>query len=228
MVLSTVKGTENSIRHSLGLRLRQLRENYGLVQQDVADLFETNRNVPSQWESGAREPSLEIILKLADYYGVTVDWLLGVPNADKDSPDVRQIKRELGDYLRHKEHSLKYSGPEVRLKLAVDYLQERDPKQFSVERIARAVNITLSTFLEMMEGRVRVSGPVIERFADYAKLPQLWFWQPEPQLGDPTVRYQDLVQRFHAEGLQPEEIERRVWGPTKRAGGRSPRRGGGE
>lgn len=227
-MLTAVKGIENSDRNALGLRLRQLRENYGLVQQDVADHFETKRNVVSQWESGAREPSLENILKLATFYGVTVDWLLGVPNADKDAPDVRQIKRELGDYLRHKEHSLKYSGPEVRLKLAVDYLRERDSTQFTVERIAQAVNITPSTFLEMMEGRVRVSGPVIQRFADYAKLPELWFWQPEPQLGDPTVRYQDLVQRFHAEGLSPEEIERRVWGPTKRAGGRSPRRGSGE
>lgn len=224
-MLTAVRGTENSNRHSLGLRLRQLRESYGLVQQDVADQFGTNRNVASQWESGAREPSLENILKLATYFGVTVDWLLSVPNADKDAPDVRQIKRELGDYLRHKEHSLTYSGPEVRLKLAVDYLCERDSTQFTVERIAQAVNITPSTFLEMMEGRVKVSGPVIQRFADYAKLPELWFWQPEPQLGDPTVRYQDLVQRFHAEGLSPEEIERRVWGPTKRAGGRSPRRG---
>ncbi|HLO02073.1 MAG TPA: helix-turn-helix transcriptional regulator [Symbiobacteriaceae bacterium] len=227
-MLTAVKGTENSIRHSLGLRLRQLRENYGLVQQDVADLFETNRNVPSQWESGAREPSLEIILDLAAFYGVTVDWLLGVPNADKDAPDVRQIKRELGDYLRLKEPTLRYTGPEVRLKLAFSFLCERNPEQFSLDRIAQAVNITPSTFLEMMEGRVRVSGPVIQRFADYAKLPELWFWQPEPQLGDPTVRYQDLAQRFHAEGLSPEEIERRVWGPTKRAGGRSPRRGSGE
>lgn len=223
-----VKDTENSIRHSLGLRLRQLRENYGLVQQDVADLFQTNRNVASQWESGAREPSLENILRLTMFYGVTVDWLLGVPNADKDAPDVRQIKRELGDYLRLKESTLKRTGPEVRLKLAVDFLRERDSEQFAVERIAQAVNITPSTFEEMMEGRVRVSGPVIQRFADYAKLPELWFWQPEPQLGDPTVKYQDLVQRFHAEGLQPEEIERRVWGPTRRAGGRSPRRGSGE
>jgi transcriptional regulator with XRE-family HTH domain len=228
VVLTAVKGKDNSIRHSLGLRLRQLRENYGLVQQDVADLFGTNRNVVSQWESGAREPSLEIILRLAEFYGVTVDWLLGVPNADKDSPDVRQIKRELGDYLRTKEHSLKYSGPSVRLKLAVDYLQERDSTRLSVERIAQAVNITHSTFVEMMEGRVMVSTPVIQRFAEYAKLPELWFWQPEPQLGDPTGKYQDLAQRFHAEGLQPEEIERRVWGPSRRAAGRSPRRGSGE
>jgi transcriptional regulator with XRE-family HTH domain len=223
-----VKDTENSIGHSLGLRLRQLRESYGLVQQDVADLFQTNRNVASQWESGAREPSLENILRLTAFYGVTVDWVLGVPNADKDAPDVRQIKRELGDYLRLKESTLKRIGPEVRLKLAVDFLRERDSKQFAVERIARAVNITPSTFEEMMEGRVRVSGPVIQRFADYAKLPELWFWQPEPQLGDPTVKYQDLVQRFHAEGLQPEEIERRVWGQPRRAGGRNPRRGSGE
>lgn len=225
--MATVKLTEGS-GHSFGNRLRQLRESYGLVQQDVADHFQTSRNVPSQWESGAREPSLQIVLALAAFYGVTVDWLLGVPNADKDAPDVRQIKRELGDYLRHKEHTLKYSGPEVRLQLAVEYLQERDSQRFSLERIAQAVNITPTAFAAMMAGSVRVSGPVIERFADYTKLPQLWFWQPEPQLGDPTIQYRDLVQRFHAEGLSPEEIERRVWGRTRRAGGRSPRRSGEE
>lgn len=41
----------------LGSRLRQLREGLGLVLQDVADLFDTSRNVPSQWEGGQREPS---------------------------------------------------------------------------------------------------------------------------------------------------------------------------
>jgi transcriptional regulator with XRE-family HTH domain len=219
-----VKGAGATNSHSLGARLRHLRESYGLVQQDVANLFSTSRNVPSQWESGAREPSLVNILKLADYYGVTVDWLLGIPDAERDSPVVRRVKRELGDYLRLREPFLKYTGPGERLQLAVGFLCEQDPDHFSVEGIARYLTITPDTFAAMMNGQAMVTGPVIQRFSVFANLPEVWFWQPEPQLGDPTVRYQDLVQRFHAEGLQPEEIERRVWGQTRRSGGRSPRR----
>ena len=60
-----------------GDRLRELREDKGLRQEDVAALFGFGKSTVSQWENGKSEPEYDIVLKLADYFDVTTDYLLG-------------------------------------------------------------------------------------------------------------------------------------------------------
>lgn len=199
----------------LGSRLRQLREGLGLVLQDVADLFETNRNVPSQWETGQRVPSYSHLLRLADFYGVTVDWLLGRQGAERDSPRVKQMKSQLLDYLRLQEVSARSMTPGERLALTIGYLTRLDMDMFSTNRIAQQVLISPETLNEMIRGRIMATGPVIQRFAQLANLPEVWFYQPEPQLEDVAVKYRSLLERFLAEGLSPDELEHRLWGPGR-------------
>lgn len=201
----------------LGSRLRQLREGLGLVLQDVANLFGTNRNVPSQWEGGQREPSYEHLLRLADFFGVTVDWLLGRDGAEKDSPRVKLVKSQLQDYLRLKEPALRNTTPGQRLKLAVEFLAEQDPQMFSLERVARQVLVSEDVLEQMLSERAMASPFVIQKFAQLANLPEVWFWQPHPQLEDPMLKFRFLVERFQAEGLSPEEVEQRVWGGKRTA-----------
>jgi transcriptional regulator with XRE-family HTH domain len=207
----------------LGLRLRQLREGLGLVLQDVANLFETSRNVPSQWEGGQREPSYEHLMKLADFYGVTIDWLLGREGAEKDSPRVKQVKNQLHDYLRLKEATLPGTTPGQRLRLAVEFLTSQDATMFSLDRISRQLLVSGETFQQMLFGSAMATGPVIQRFASFTNLPELWFYQPAPQLEDPVVKYRTLVERFQAEGLSPEDVEQQIWGA--RRGARRVRKG---
>ncbi|HWI64548.1 MAG TPA: helix-turn-helix transcriptional regulator [Symbiobacteriaceae bacterium] len=204
----------------LGPRLRQLREGYGLVLQDVADLFGTSRNVPSQWEGGQREPSYEHLVKLADFYGVTVDWLLGREGAEKDSARVKQVKNQLHDYLRLREASLVNTTPGERLRTAAEFLASQDKVMFHFERIARQLLIQPEVLTEMLSGRGIATGPVIQRFAQFVNLPELWFYQPAPQLEDPFTKYRTLVERFQAEGFTPEMVEQKVWG-VGRTGRRS-------
>ena len=59
------------------MKLREIRKNRGLTQQMVADHLGCSTVVYSRYETGARQPSIEVILMLADYFGVTVDYLLG-------------------------------------------------------------------------------------------------------------------------------------------------------
>lgn len=199
----------------LGSRLRQLREGLGLVLQDIGDLFQTNRNVPSQWETGQRAPSYNHLLRLADFYGVTVDWLLGRHGAERDSPRVKLMKSQLLDYLRLQESSVRTMTPGERLALTISYLTRLDGDMFSVNRIAQQVLISPETLDEMAKGRVMATGPVIQRFAQLANLPEVWFYQPEPQLEDVSVKYRSLLERFLAEGLNPDELEHRLWGTGK-------------
>ena len=64
----------------LGSRLKELRELKGLRQEDVAKVFSYGKSTISQWESGRNEPEYEILVKLAEYFEVTTDYLLGKTN----------------------------------------------------------------------------------------------------------------------------------------------------
>ena len=58
------------------LRIRDLREDKDLKQQQLADYLRCDQSLYSKYERGERELPLEYADKLADYYGVSVDYLL--------------------------------------------------------------------------------------------------------------------------------------------------------
>ena len=64
----------------LGQRLKDLRENKGIQQKDFAKMMEINVVTYLHYEKGQRQPPLEFICKIAQFYGVTVDYLLGLEN----------------------------------------------------------------------------------------------------------------------------------------------------
>ncbi len=77
-------------------RLKELRKEKGLLQKDVAEKFEVATSTYSYWEQGKFEPDSETLKKLADFFGVSVDYLLGndetktpslhIPDAYKSLP----------------------------------------------------------------------------------------------------------------------------------------------
>ncbi|WP_168190105.1 helix-turn-helix domain-containing protein [Caloramator sp. E03] len=58
-------------------RLKQLREEKGLTQQGLAEELKIGRASISNYELGTRTPDIEILSKLADFFGVTTDYLIG-------------------------------------------------------------------------------------------------------------------------------------------------------
>ena len=58
-------------------KMRDLREDHDLSQQDVAELLNVSQATYSRYESGVLDiPSISLI-KLADYYKVSVEYILG-------------------------------------------------------------------------------------------------------------------------------------------------------
>ena len=55
---------------SFGINLRTLRVQKNLSQQDIADRLSINRTTYTKWELGVSEPSLTMLLKLAEIYDV--------------------------------------------------------------------------------------------------------------------------------------------------------------
>lgn len=62
-------------------RLRELRLNKGLRQEQVARLIGVNKSAISTYENDARQPSFEILVRLANLYRVSTDYLLGQTNS---------------------------------------------------------------------------------------------------------------------------------------------------
>ena len=58
-------------------RIRELRKKSRLSQQALADQIGVFRNTISNWETGYSQISLENAKKVAEYFGVTIDYLLG-------------------------------------------------------------------------------------------------------------------------------------------------------
>ncbi len=59
------------------LRIRDLREDHDYTQKQVAAYLVCDQSLYSKYERGERAVPLEIILRLADLYDVTLDYLVG-------------------------------------------------------------------------------------------------------------------------------------------------------
>lgn len=62
---------------SLSSRLRELRLSNNLRQDQVAKLIGVTKNAISTYENDTRQPSFEILIRLANLYRVSTDYLLG-------------------------------------------------------------------------------------------------------------------------------------------------------
>ena len=59
------------------MRLKELRVKKGLSQLRLATDLNTTQNTISRYETGEREPGIDELIKIADYFNVSVDYLIG-------------------------------------------------------------------------------------------------------------------------------------------------------
>lgn len=57
--------------------IRNLRIDRGLTQRAIAEYLNIKQNTYSQYEIGVLNYPVDVLIRLADYYGVSVDYLLG-------------------------------------------------------------------------------------------------------------------------------------------------------
>lgn len=61
----------------MNLRIRDLREDNDRKQKEIATYLMCDQSLYSKYERGERPLPLELAVKLADYYGVSLDYLAG-------------------------------------------------------------------------------------------------------------------------------------------------------
>lgn len=77
---------EGEFRHMLCERIRDLREARRLRQTELAELLGVNQRTYSRYELGEVAVSLDVIDRLADFYGTSVDFLMGRTNRMQPYP----------------------------------------------------------------------------------------------------------------------------------------------
>lgn len=88
---------------TFGKRLASLREGKKLTQIELANLTSISRSRLSLYETDKREPDLQTVKQLANFFGITVDELLGL--ADKPSEALSAEPKKPKDLLKFLEQS---------------------------------------------------------------------------------------------------------------------------
>lgn len=81
----------NKQKRGIAMRIKDLREDSDITQQTIADYLNIKQNTYSQYENGQRQLPIDILIKIAEYYDVSTDYLLGLTNEKNPYPRIKSI-----------------------------------------------------------------------------------------------------------------------------------------
>jgi transcriptional regulator with XRE-family HTH domain len=64
------------------VRLKELRNEFGKTQREIAEYLNIKQNTYSQYENGQRQLPIDILIKLSFYYDVSVDYILNITDIE--------------------------------------------------------------------------------------------------------------------------------------------------
>ena len=68
------------------MRLKEIREENNISQNTIAEILHIKQNTYSQYETGARQIPIDLLVSLAKYYNVSVDYLLELTEIETPYP----------------------------------------------------------------------------------------------------------------------------------------------
>ena len=86
-MISLVKHNKKGVKILMYIyqRIKDLREDQDLRQEDIAQILNTSREQYSRWERGANEIPMHHAITLARYYKVSMDYIAGLTNNKKEA-----------------------------------------------------------------------------------------------------------------------------------------------
>lgn len=78
--------------NNIGYRISELRKQAGMSQFQLAKVLDIATSTLGMYETGKREPSLKVMNRIANYFNVTTDYLLGRPEKKDDDTKIADIK----------------------------------------------------------------------------------------------------------------------------------------
>lgn len=147
----------------LASRLKSEREKLGMNKKEVSEQLGIPYTTYCNYEAGSREPNSEMLKKIANYYSVTLDYLLGLSDLANSSLQQETSKRslELGDRIR----------------------QLRDQLGLTQEDVAKRVGVAIQTIYKYENGIVtNIPSDKIENIAKALETTPAYLmgWEPDP------------------------------------------------
>ena len=148
----------------LGENLRKLRREKELTQEELADIFSVSPQAISRWEKGATYPDITMLPTIANYFGVTLDDLMGMEEL-RDEKRLDEIMKKYAEYgskglieecitLMREELKNYPNSYELLTNLAVDLFrcQTKDGKEISEEDHLTNVREAIEISERILEG----------------------------------------------------------------------------
>ena len=92
----------------LGKRLKQVREENGFSQNEIAERLGKNQNTISSWETGRTQPKLKELHSLCNLYGCTYEYLTGTKQHNSQDVTYDDIISKLWDFNLDELYEMKH------------------------------------------------------------------------------------------------------------------------
>ncbi len=115
-----------------GKNLRNLRTQKGLTLKELGQELGVSGNTISGWELGNKEPNMDMIKVIAEFFTVSVDYLLQhevLESEDHKEAIVQQLARELADEIYKRSDNIPVFKAEI-----IDYISYLEHKKLSNEK----------------------------------------------------------------------------------------------
>lgn len=70
--------SQHEISYNIYMKLKDLREENNFTQNQIAEYLNIKQNTYSQYENEKRQLPIDVLIKLAKFYKVTTDYILGI------------------------------------------------------------------------------------------------------------------------------------------------------
>ena len=84
-----------STENNLSSRLKELRKQKNLTQNALGEALDLSRELLSNYEQGRREPDFATLIQLANFFGVSVDYLIGHSDILVDNIELNDMENEM-------------------------------------------------------------------------------------------------------------------------------------
>lgn len=141
-------------------KLKVLRKEKGLTQQEVADLVHVDRVRITNWENGKREPNFENLSMLACIFDVSIDFLLS---------EYSEISKER--YLKFKRENMSIFPQRLK--------ELRKEKGYTQEQMANILEIGQSAYAKWENGKTEPSFESLVKLVDLFEVSLDWLFGRE-------------------------------------------------
>ncbi len=124
-------------------RLREIREDHDLSQKQMAEILNINRSTYSLWELGINIIPLKKLCNFADYFRISLDYILNISNYKNSKNYIEKLNLE----------TLGYNMKKIRIQ-----------NHLSQEEIADIIGVSQACVNKYEKGKITISVPVLYTF----------------------------------------------------------------